>query len=72
MGLQTLSYMGYVEVNHNQLKKDVESMLDLNKDGKVDQEDAKAGYDKIMEVVAFGLPAGGGFGAGFIGGLRSG
>ena len=72
MALQSLQHMGYVEVNHARMKEDVESILDLNKDGKIDQEDARVGYDRLMEVITLGIPAGGGFGAGFIGGLRSG
>jgi hypothetical protein len=50
----------------------MESILDFNKDGKVDQEDVELGYNQITKVLAFNLPAGGGFGAGFIGGLRTG
>jgi hypothetical protein len=64
--------MGYVQVNHERLKEDMESLFDLNKDGKVDKDDAQLGYDKIMKVLAYNLPAGGGFGAGFLGGLRTG
>jgi hypothetical protein len=66
------SYLGYVQVNHERLKEDMERLFDLNKDGKVDKDDAQLGYDKIMKVLAYNLPAGGGFGAGFLGGLRTG
>lgn len=72
MALQTLAYSGYVEVDHGKLKKDIEGMMDLNKDGKVDTEDLNKASEDIMEVLSFGLPAGAGFGAGFIFGLRQG
>lgn len=70
--LQTLSYQGYVTVDHNRLKKEVEGYLDFNKDGKIDQADGEIATKKVMEVLQFNLPAGSGFGVGFIGGLRSG
>jgi hypothetical protein len=66
------SYMGYVQVDHGRLKEDMEGLLDLNLDGKFDKEDANLLYKKVMKVLAFNLPAGGGFGAGFMGGLRTG
>lgn len=46
--------------------------MDLNKDGKVDKADAKVAYDKLMTVLQYSLPAGSGFGGGFIAGVRSG
>jgi uncharacterized membrane protein (Fun14 family) len=72
MALQTLSYSGYVEVDHGKLKKDIEGMMDLNKDGKIDREDLNKASDDIMEVLSFGLPAGAGFSAGFLFGLKQG
>ena len=59
-------------MDHGQIKKDFDDFMDLNADGKVDQEDASLAYDKLMKVLEFNLPAGGGFAAGFAGGLRSG
>jgi uncharacterized membrane protein (Fun14 family) len=72
MSLQTLSYYGYVKVDHGQIRKDVESLLDLNQDGKVDGSDGELAYDKLMSVLQFNLPGGSGFAAGFVGGIRSG
>lgn len=72
MALQTLSYSGYVEVDHGKLKKDIEGMMDLNKDGKIDKEDLNKASEDVMEVLSFGLPAGAGFGAGFLFGLKQG
>ena len=59
-------------MDHSVLKKDVEGLLDLNKDGKIDDEDRKIATDKVLEVLQFGMPSGGGFVVGFLGGLRSG
>jgi uncharacterized membrane protein (Fun14 family) len=72
MSLQTLSYYGYVKVDHGQIRKDVENLLDLNQDGKVDRSDGELAYDKLMSVLQFNLPGGSGFAAGFVGGIRSG
>jgi hypothetical protein len=47
-------------------------LWDLNKDGKIDREDGKIAKTKILQVLQFNMPAGGGFVAGFLGGLRTG
>lgn len=70
--LQTLSYAGYIEIDHVQLQKDVEKAMDLNKDGKVDAKDGEQAVGKIIEILQFGMPGGAGFVTGFIGGFRSG
>jgi uncharacterized membrane protein (Fun14 family) len=70
--LQTLQYSGYIQVDHGKMKKDMESMFDLDKDGELDKDDAKVAYSKILKILQYNMPAGGGFGAGFLGGLRSG
>ena len=72
MSLQALSYYGYVKVDHSQLQRDFNDMLDLNQDGKVDAEDGKVIYNKLLEVLEFNLPSGSGFAAGFVGGVRMG
>ena len=46
--------------------------MDLNKDGKLDKEDMEQASTKMMELLQFNMPAGGGFVAGFVGGVRSG
>ena len=72
VALQTLQYSGYIQVDHRKLQKDVEAVFDLDKDGSVDKDDIQMGYSKILSILQYNLPAGGGFGAGFLGGLRSG
>jgi uncharacterized membrane protein (Fun14 family) len=70
--LQSLSYAGYLTIDHGALKKDVEKALDLNKDGVVDDKDAAVAYNKLMDVLQFNMTGGSGFAAGFLGGMRSG
>mmetsp|Transcript_1657 Transcript_1657/g.2021 ORF Transcript_1657/g.2021 Transcript_1657/m.2021 type:complete len:194 (+) Transcript_1657:92-673(+) len=70
--LQSLSYAGYINVDHKALQKDVENAFDLNNDGKVDDQDANIVYNKVMEVLQFNMTGGSGFAAGFVGGVRSG
>jgi uncharacterized membrane protein (Fun14 family) len=72
MTLQTLSYSGYIRVDHEKLKSDLYQNLDLNEDGKVNADDRDIALDKVMKVLQFNMPAGGGFAAGFVGGIRSG
>lgn len=45
--IQTLSYNGYVAVNYDKAKGDLEKLFDLNNDGKVDTEDVKIVYEKV-------------------------
>lgn len=89
--LQTLAYQGYIDVNHEELARKVEGVLDRNGDGKVDGEDLRKVLEEVRGVVGFGIEesgegggdngvkeqakavaGGGGFGLGFLGGLRSG
>lgn len=72
LSVQTLANYGYISVDHSRISDDFNKALDLNKDGKVDQEDANMIYDYTVNKLQLNLPAGGGFAAGFIGGLRSG
>jgi uncharacterized membrane protein (Fun14 family) len=48
--VQTLAYNGYIVVNHDKLKADTEGLLDLNNDGKLDQDDVKFAFDKVTFV----------------------
>ena len=72
VALQSLAYAGYIEINHSALKEDVERALDLNKDGKIDGDDADILYNQVMEVLQFNMTGGSGFAAGFLGGFKSG
>lgn len=72
MIMQGLSYTGYIQVNYERLSNDFQSIMDVNGDGKVDKEDAQHAYEKVMDVLTFNMPAGSGFGGGFLAGLKSG
>ena len=70
---QSLAYAGYIQFNHEAFKKDLmDKYLDLNQDGKVDEQDLKLLYNKALEILTYNIPGGAGFSAGFIGGLRAG
>jgi hypothetical protein len=51
---------------------DVKNLLDLINDGNVNEKDGQSLYTKLMEILTYNIPAGSGFGAGFIAGARSG
>ena len=67
-----MSYSGYVTVDFKKINKDFNKLLDVDNDGEVSEKDAKQIAEKIMDVVSYNIPAGSGFGAGFIMGVRSG
>merc|ERR1712071_695522 len=69
VAIQTLNYSGYVNVNFEKMNADFNQMMDVNNDGNVDEKDAKQISDKVMEVLSYNIPAGSGFGAGFIMGV---
>ncbi len=50
ISVQALSYNGYVKINMDKFGQDVDKMLDLNKDGKVDSKDLEAAYQKVSSL----------------------
>ncbi len=46
--VQGLSYNGFITVDHKKLKQDIESTLDLNKDGKLDEKDLQIAYEEVL------------------------
>mmetsp|Transcript_20013 Transcript_20013/g.20716 ORF Transcript_20013/g.20716 Transcript_20013/m.20716 type:complete len:96 (+) Transcript_20013:1933-2220(+) len=69
--LQILSSQGYLTINHDRIGKEIENILDVNKDGKIDSKDAEAAFLKLNEVLSYNIPTGGGFTAGLLMGLRN-
>ena len=53
--LQVMAYNGYIDVNHDRLRKQIEEVLDRNGDGKVDTEDLERVVEEVKRVVGFGL-----------------
>ena len=81
LALQSLAYAGYIDVNHDRMQRQVEELLDRNGDGKVDGEDLRGILEDVKKVAGHGVDDGrvenaaagaGGFGLGFVGGLRAG
>jgi uncharacterized membrane protein (Fun14 family) len=71
LSLQTLSYYGYIDIQHDKFKATVENAFDVNKDGKVDKSDMQQYSDKLMVVLTYNMPSGAGFVGGFLGGMKS-
>lgn len=67
---QTLSHRGYVDINKDRVKNDVNTVLDLNQDGEIDERDAQFAYNKVNAMLGKHIPTGGGFSAGLFFGLR--
>eukprot|EP00123_Amoebidium_parasiticum_P019949 comp38453_c0_seq1/m.47354 comp38453_c0_seq1/g.47354 ORF comp38453_c0_seq1/g.47354 comp38453_c0_seq1/m.47354 type:complete len:166 (-) comp38453_c0_seq1:355-852(-) len=73
MTFQAAAWNGYVVVNWDKVEKDVMSALDVNKDGKVDMDDARFAASRTIEILTSNTGgAMGGFTAGFIAGARKG
>jgi uncharacterized membrane protein (Fun14 family) len=70
MGLQYASYNGYIEVDYAGVEKDLAKRLTNGKHKVMDGNAAKEQWDKVMDVVGYNMPAGGGFTAGVVMGLR--
>jgi len=70
--MQTLSYNGYITVDFDQMSNDFQKAMDWNQDGNVDELDVQELSQKIYKAMSFNVPAGSGFGAGFVLGVRNG
>lgn len=47
---QVLSYLGYVKMDYDKIEGEMMGVLDLDKSGKVDTDDMKVLYDRVMKV----------------------
>ena len=70
--IQVLAASGYITTQWDGLSEDFKDWLDANGDGKVDSEDLKVLFNRLTSVVGYNLPAGSGWLAGWIMGLRTG
>jgi hypothetical protein len=73
--LQTLAYLGYIQINHQKIKQDMETWSILGGGGGTNKDSAQDRafkIQKLFHILQYQLPAGCGFGAGFVGGMRSG
>ena len=67
---QTLSYYGYLKVDHDLIKEDLERRFDINNDGTIDGIDGQIVYNKFQDVLSYNMPAGSGFIGGLLMGLK--
>ncbi|ESL08319.1 hypothetical protein TRSC58_03980 [Trypanosoma rangeli SC58] len=68
--LQSLSYLGYIQINWKKVESDLNQVMDANADGKVDGKDLKVYFDRLVKFASKGLGDVGAFAAGFITGAR--
>eukprot|EP00644_Phytophthora_capsici_P017886 jgi/Phyca11/510538/fgenesh2_kg.PHYCAscaffold_62_\ len=66
---QTAAYNGYIDIKWGKVQKDVIAKVDPNGDGKIDSEDVKLWYRKLLKVMKTNLPSSAGFSSGFALGL---
>ena len=71
MGVQALAYHGYANIDQGKIMEDFEDVIDLNKDGRIDAEDGKLAFQRLNKALTFNMPAGGGFTAGLLYGLKN-
>ena len=64
VGLQTLQFCGYIDINWGKVQKDVVHVFDKDGDGTVGRADLKSHWDGLMAVLRFNLPSSAGFGLG--------
>ena len=69
IGLQTLSYLGYINIDYGKIKEEVEKKLDVTGDGKFDANDALAIWNEVKKILTYHLPSCGGFSMGLALGL---
>jgi uncharacterized membrane protein (Fun14 family) len=69
IGLQALSYAGYIKIDFMKLNNDAQKIIDADADGKITANDFIAMWRKIKDVMTTQLPGAGGFSAGFAMGL---
>lgn len=69
MIVQGAIYSGYVDVDWKKVQDDVAKKVDVNKDGALTAEDAKAYWQKLKKILTNGIPDAGGFSLGFLYGI---
>eukprot|EP00240_Pyramimonas_obovata_P013454 CAMPEP_0118936036 /NCGR_PEP_ID=MMETSP1169-20130426/15974_1 /TAXON_ID=36882 /ORGANISM="Pyramimonas obovata, Strain CCMP722" /LENGTH=226 /DNA_ID=CAMNT_0006879133 /DNA_START=70 /DNA_END=747 /DNA_ORIENTATION=+ len=67
---QALAYKGFITINWNEMERQGKALLDINKDGVMDKDDAKFLLKNLVKIAGTGLPSAAGFYAGFLLGLK--
>mmetsp|Transcript_11595 Transcript_11595/g.25060 ORF Transcript_11595/g.25060 Transcript_11595/m.25060 type:complete len:124 (+) Transcript_11595:337-708(+) len=70
---QIAAYFDYVTINWDKVQRDLTRLVDVNKDGKIDKDDAGYALKKTGDILSSNMPAGTtGFAAGFALGFKKG
>lgn len=69
LGLQALSYAGYININYHKAVDDASKVLDLDKDGKLTSKDAVYAWRNLKKILTFNLPGMSGFSVGVMIGM---
>lgn len=64
--LQSLSYLGYIDIDYNKLKNDAIKSLDQDGDNDFDYMDLLHIWKRVKAVLLYNLPSSGGFTTGFM------
>jgi uncharacterized membrane protein (Fun14 family) len=70
IGLQTLAYLGYVDINWKRIESDIVKAVDQDGDGKLSISDGTALLGKFLRFLGRGLPNAAGFTTGFYVGVK--
>lgn len=70
IGLQTLSYLGYIKINWSAVEDDIVKAVDQDGDGKLTASDASAILKRFAKFLSTGMPNAAGFSTGFYGAIR--
>eukprot|EP00947_MAST-08B_sp_MAST-8B-sp1_P005464 g5464.t1 len=71
IGLQTLQYFHFVDVHYDKMLDATVKAIDTDGDNQITTKDLKVYGRKLVSMLKFNLPSSGGFGAGFLLGLRA-
>lgn len=72
IGLQCLSYLGYIQIDYLKVSKDAQAVLDADRDGKLTEKDFVLVWKKFVDIMSFNVPGAGGFVVGLLIGIRAG
>ncbi|KAH9580173.1 FUN14 [Trypanosoma melophagium] len=70
IALQSLSYMGYIQINWKRVEQDITNMVDQNGDGKIDNKDLNVLLKRFLRFAGSGLSDIGAFTGGFFFGAK--
>jgi len=72
IGIQSAVATGYIKVDWDKMSNDVVMKIDTSGDGKLDVDDAKEYWRRLRKMLTNRIPGAGGFGLGFLWGVKSG